>query len=116
MGITVGLGGARHNGCAAVASGVGVLGVCPQERITRVPGAGFNPSGLPDEALAMLLENAGRHREDIALVAGCDPIPQGTCRAVEVEHHFAHACSAFLPSGESEALIVVCDDEAPQVS
>jgi hypothetical protein len=51
----IGLGGAARNGCVALRVDDGILGVCEQERITRVRAAGFNASGLPDEALDELL-------------------------------------------------------------
>jgi carbamoyltransferase len=33
-----------------------------------------------------------------------------------MDHHFAHACAAFLPSQFDAAAIVVCDEERPEVS
>jgi hypothetical protein len=61
--LSIGLGGAAQHGCAALADGVSILGVCEQERVTRVRGAGFNAaSGLPDEAIELLLRRAGRFK------------------------------------------------------
>ena len=61
----LGLGGAARHGCAAIADDRQLLGVCEQERLTRVKGAGFNPSGLPDEAIDALLGLLGASRGDI---------------------------------------------------
>ena len=36
--------------------------------------------------------------------------------SVRLEHHFAHACAAFLPSPYDSATIVVCDHDSPHVS
>ena len=49
--LTVGLGGVASHGCVALSERGRIVGVCEQERITRVRNAGFNASGLPDEAL-----------------------------------------------------------------
>ena len=65
MGLTVGLGGAASHGCVAVSDGKAILGVCEQERATRVRAAGFNSSGLPDEALDLVLSRSGRNRNEI---------------------------------------------------
>ena len=113
----IGLGGAARNGCVALRVDDGILGVCEQERITRVRAAGFNASGLPDEALDELLGRAGRHRDELVACALAERVAE-TLGApyIHLEHHFAHACSAFLPSPFDHAAIVVCDHEEPYVS
>ena len=94
-----------------------ILGICEQERVTRVRAAGFNASGLPDEALDELLRRSSHARGDIAAYALAESAPApGGIVPLRIEHHFAHACSAFLPSGFDSATIVVCDHEDPQVS
>jgi carbamoyltransferase len=94
-----------------------VLGVCEQERITRVRGAGLNPSGLPDEALNELLRQSGHRRDELTTIARAEEtgdVSHGT--PVRLTHHFAHACAAFLPSPFESATILVCDHESPYVS
>ena len=115
--LVVGLSGSVRNACAAACGPDRVLGICPQERITRVRGAGFNASGLPDEALDEVLRHSGRSRSDVATYALADPgpIPRGL-PGVVLDHHHAHACAAFLPSPFESAAIVVCDHESPHVS
>jgi len=112
-----GIASGRRNACVALCTPDQVLGICEQERITRVPGAGVNSSGLPDEALDELLSRAGRGRRDLAGFAlaehGAGPARPDTLR---IDHHFAHACAAFLPSRFDAARIVICDHEAPHVS
>ena len=115
--LVVGLSGSARNACVTLCGSDQVLGSCPQERITRIRGAGFNSSGLPDEALDEILRRAGRVREDVTTLALADagPLPRGI-GAVRLDHHLAHACSAFLPSPFESSVIVVCDHETPHVS
>ena len=112
-----GIASGRRNACVALCTHDQVLGICEQERITRVPGAGVNSTGLPDEALDELLTRAGLARRDLAGFAlaehGAGPARPDTLR---IDHHFAHACAAFLPSRFDAARIVICDHEAPHVS
>lgn len=116
--ITVGLGGIERHGSVALAEGARLMGVCQQERLTRVRNAGFNLSGLPDEALDALLQCHGRSRDDVGryIVAGADSPRQGQESFEHVDHHLAHACTAYLSSPFSSATIVVCDTHAPHVS
>lgn len=118
MTLTLGLAGAASQACAALCTGEAMLGACPQERVTRVRGSGFNPSGLPDEVVDELLRQSGHERHDITACAVAEPAPpvRLTPAAVQLGHHFAHACAAFLTSPFSDALIVVADDEPPYVS
>jgi carbamoyltransferase len=111
------LGGASRNACVTLCTPDRILGICEQERVTRVRAAGFNATGLPDEALDELLRRSGRVRRDIVayLLAESAPTPPGIV-PVRIDHHFAHACSAFFPSEFESATIVVCDHESPQVS
>lgn len=117
MSLYVGVGGVTRNGCAAVCTRDAVLGVCEQERVTRVRASGFGASGLPDEALREILRGTGRTIDEVACYAAGEPLP-ATLGAplVALDHHFAHACSAFLASPFDDATIVVCDHEAPEVS
>jgi carbamoyltransferase len=114
--LIVGFSGAARNACVAVCGSDRVLGICEQERITRVRGAGVNRTGLPDEALDELLRRAGRSRSEVAAyVTSEDSEPDGMA-LLSLEHHFAHACAAFLPSPFESASIVVCDHASPHVS
>ncbi len=114
--LVVGFSGAEHFACVAVCAPDGVLGVCEQERVTRVRGAGFNRSGLPDEALDELLRRAGRSRQDVALYVTSKEALSRPGRFPALDHHLSHACAAFLPSPFASAAIVVCDNEDPAVS
>jgi len=107
--LTLGLAGAMRHACAALADGSGVLGVCEQERITRVRGAGFNSTGVPDEAVDALLAQAGGCRNDIARRAGIDTPGEPASPDLTLNHHYAHACTAYLSSPFTSAAILVCD-------
>src|SRR5687768_4078843 len=98
MNLTAGLGGAVRHGCVALVDRQRVLGVCEQERITRVRGAGFNSTGLPDEALDALLERLGRSRRDVTGYASAESGPRpGIPEPIEqLDHHLAHACASYL--------------------
>jgi carbamoyltransferase len=115
--LIVGLGGAARHGCVAISDGQEILGICEQERVTRVRDAGFNATGLPDEALDLLLSRAGRNRGEIARYASTrdyrnHDLPGLVC----IDHHHALACTAYLSSPFAEAVVVVCDDASPKVS
>lgn len=116
--LTAGLGGVTHNGCVALAEGGHLLAACAQERVTRVQGAGFNATGLPDEALDLLLQRTGKSRQavDRYAVAERCAVPENGARVERIDHHFAHACAAYLTSPFSSAAIVVCDEDAPHLS
>lgn len=116
--ITAGLGGVVRHGCVALIDGRQLVGVCGQERVTRIRSAGFNATGLPDEALDVLLTRMGRSRADVGryVLAEASQEPARGERFERVDHHFAHACAAYLSSPFSSATIVVCDHEMPKIS
>src|SRR5436190_543442 len=108
MSLWVGLGGRTRSACVALCTQDEILGICEQERITRVRAAGFNPTGLPDEALDELLCRSGRHRREVTAYAVTEADAghlQPGLEVVRLDHHFAHACSAFLPSSFDSATI-----------
>ena len=112
-----GTAGGRRHGAAAIAESGRLVGVCSQERVTRVRGAGTNASGMPDEAMDLLLGRMGRRRQQITRhVVVHDHHDAAAARLDQIGDHFAHACTAYLTSGFAAATIVVCDHEPPQVS
>lgn len=115
--LTLGLGGVARHGCAAIADDQQVLAVCEQERVTRVRGAGFNATGLPDEAIDAIVGFAGVSRNDIARYAIAEPARvDGPWSGTTLDHHHGHACAAYLTSPFDTAAIVICDHGAPGVS
>jgi carbamoyltransferase len=112
-----GIGGGTRNGAVALADAGELVGVCAQERVSRQRGAGVNRSGLPDEALDLLLLRLGRTRSAIdryGVAAGDGPPPMVPVEGVD--HHLAHASTAYLTSPFASAAVVVCDHEGPEVS
>jgi carbamoyltransferase len=116
--ITAGLGGIHRHGCAALADGTHLVGVCQQERVTRVRGAGFGASGIPEEALDLLLERLGRRRADVGRIVVAEAASRYAGRQgfEHIDHHLAHASTAYLSSPFTSAAVVVCDHEPPGVS
>jgi carbamoyltransferase len=115
---TAGLSGASSQACVALVAESARIGVCEQERVTRIRRAGSNSTGLPDEALDLLLDRFGSTRSDVVRYAiaeaGGDTLDGRS--AERLDHHLAHACTAYLSSPFTSATIVVCDHDAPRVS
>jgi carbamoyltransferase len=114
-----GISGGRRHGAAAFADTHRLIGVCSQERVTRVRGAGVGASGLPDESMNLLFERTGRTRKDISrhvAVDVRDSVARSEGPFEQIDEHYAHACTAYLTSGFTSAAIVVCDHEPPEVS
>jgi carbamoyltransferase len=106
-----------RDGAAALGEGGRLIGVCAQERVSRVRG-GPNPDGVPDQALDLLLQRAGRTRRDLDRLAWVGDAAAVALHTAEppLGDHFAHACTAYLTSPFAAAAIVVCDQDAPRVS
>lgn len=117
MSIAVGLAGVKHDASVALATDRQVLAAAPQERITRVRSAGFGNTGFPDDVLDALLVYTGHQRGDVRAYAVAEDtsMPPGLPVA-RIEHHRAHAVASFLPSPFESAAILVCDQDAPEVS
>ncbi|MFN7980508.1 MAG: carbamoyltransferase C-terminal domain-containing protein [Vicinamibacterales bacterium] len=117
MSIAVGLAGVKHDASVALATDREVLAAAPQERITRVRSAGFGSTGFPDDVLDALLAYSGHQRGDVRAYAVAEDatMPPGLPVA-RIEHHRAHALASFLPSPFESAAIVICDQDAPEVS
>ena len=116
--LTAGLSGTSSQACVALVAESDRIGVCEQERVTRIRRAGSNATGLPDEALDLLLDRFGSTRSDVVRYAMAETGSEVVdSRDVErLDHHLAHACTAYLSSPFTSATIVVCDHEAPKVS
>ncbi len=110
-GITAG----RRHGAAAFADQGRLVGVLSQERVTRSRAAGTNDTGMPDEAIDLMLERLGRTRRDISRRVRATIDWDRTAAPVDehIEHDFAHACTSYLTSKFESAAIVVCDHDVP---
>lgn len=109
--------GGPKNATATIADESGVVSVCAQERVTRVRAAGVNDTGLPDEALDLLLSRSGRTRADVDRWITVDSDPARAVVGGEaIDRHRALAATAYFTSNSSDAAILVCDATAPEVS
>src|SRR5688572_13213277 len=109
-----GVSGTSRNATVALADAKRLVGVCSQERATRLRGAGVNATGIPDEAMDLLLGKLGKSRTAITRTVMADgDASDPSARFEHIGHHFAHACTAYMTSPFASAAIVVCDHEAP---
>jgi carbamoyltransferase len=109
--LVAGIAGIARNTATALSSCGQVVAVCEQERVTRTRHAGLAAGQLPKEALEAVLAVAGRGQRDIDTYAIAEEdaaLP--TQVAVErVDHHLAHAATAFFTSDLTESAVVICD-------
>jgi carbamoyltransferase len=110
--VVVGVSGARQNAAVAVCVGSDVKAFCEQERVTRVRRAGLIAGSLPAEALSAALQAAGSiDPAEIQTFVTAEPgivlPPHLPC--VQVDHHHAHAATAFGLSSFDTGAVVVCD-------
>lgn len=121
--IILGIGGILGDAASAIINH-GHLGAAVEEsKLTRRGTRKFRTGGLPEEAVAMCLSLAGVKAEQVDCVAIVRPIsvePEGTfhlqlrarfpnSRIVLVEHHTAHAASAFYASSFEQATVLTLD-------
>jgi carbamoyltransferase len=113
--LTVGISGARRNAAVAACRGGILTSFCEQERVTRVRGARLEPGMLPAEALSAVLQHVGAcSAADVrTFVVGEDDarVPDDL-PSERVEHHRAHAASAFHASPFDKAAVLVCDQHS----
>ena len=118
--IILGIGGVPHDAaCAVLKDGVLVSAV-EQAKLAR-QGRGSQAEGdVPALAIAACLELAGAAPRDVDAVAVVRPIPDHefhlklraqfpNSRILLVEHHQAHAASAYYPSPFEEATVLALD-------
>jgi predicted NodU family carbamoyl transferase len=117
--VVVGISGAQRNAAAAVAVNGRLRAFCEEERLTRVRGVALQSGELPQEAVAAVLRSVERERDAVTMyVAGEDgvSIPAGL-PFMRLDHHHAHAATAFLTSPFQRAVVLVCDSRTiPEVS
>jgi carbamoyltransferase len=111
MSVVLGIAGASRNAAVALCDAGRVVGVCEHARITRTRRAALRPGQLPKETLQTILQLGGFTEGDISAYAlGEAAIQLPPDRPVAyVEHHLAHAATAFYTSPFKDATIIVCD-------
>lgn len=115
--LIAGLSEGSRSGAAALADGERLVGVCAQERVTRVRAEGSD-EGLPLAALELLMNRLGRPLTEIGrtVVASRHAVAGTAADAARLDRHRALACTTFLTSPFDEAAVVVCDRDYPKVS
>ena len=119
MSIVVGIGGARRNASAALAIDGRLVAACEEERLTRARGVGSINGRLPAEAVKTVLALGHTSAVDVSsYVAGEMGLtfPSDTHSEV-IDHHRAHAATAFLTSALDDTTVLVCDQHStPELS
>ncbi len=117
--LILGIGGWLHDGAAALLQDGRLVAAMEEDKLRRQAHAG----GLPERAVDGCLQVVSAKREDVDCVAIARPMASGTdpsqhlhlkslfpnSRLVIVDHHVAHAASAFYPSPFEKARVVTLD-------
>ena len=103
-------GHAERSGCAVRRRPRGRRSVSGSA-LTRTRRASLRTGQLPLETLETALRIAGRAKADISAYAIAEPgieLPPDL-RVERLDHHYAHAATAFYTSPFDEAIVLVCD-------
>ncbi len=113
--IILGLGGIPKDPACAVFKDGALLAAVEEKKVAR----NLKSSGLPEEATALALRLAAISASDVNCIALVRPFSHDThltlrsqfpsAQIVMVEHHAAHAASAYYPSGFDEATVLTLD-------
>jgi carbamoyltransferase len=117
--IVVGLGGLLSDPACCIVKDGELVAAVEQAKVARQD----RPGSFPDEALAIALEVGGVRADDIDCVALARPFAHGSesvsqiemrsrfpeSEIVVVEHHHAHAASAYYVSGFESASVLSAD-------
>jgi carbamoyltransferase len=112
MRVVAGVSGFARNAAVAVARDGVLAAVCEEGRVTRVRDVGIAAGGFPRGALKLALAAADLPADaPLDLVVGEAALADVCREATVVDHHFAHAATAFFTSPHDDALILVCDSQ-----
>ncbi len=114
----LGIGGVLRDASAALVSDGKIVAAIEESKLTRQP----HPGRLPDAAVKACLALGRLQPKDIDFIALARPLPPGSAlplalrafenaRVVSVDHHAAHAASAFFASPFESAVAVTLDRE-----
>jgi carbamoyltransferase len=116
--IVLGIGGLRGDAAAAILRDGEVVAAIEESKLTR---RGAGGEGLPEQAIAACLSLARATPDQVDATALVRPVAAGAALHLElrsrfpnsrialVEHHAAHAASAYYPSGFEEATVLTLD-------
>jgi carbamoyltransferase len=119
--IILGLGGILSDPAACVLKDGVLVAAVEESKLARNP-HGAKEGDLPDRSIAACLELAGVKPEQVDAVAVARPLPETGfhlklrahfpgSRVVVLEHHLAHAASAYYLSPFEEATVLTLDRE-----
>ncbi len=117
--IVLGIGGILGEAAAAILKNGVLVGAVEQRKLARR----LRPGELPEEAIAACLKMAGVRESEVNLTAVVRPLAHGpeaamhlelrarfpNTRVVVVDHHVAHAASAYFASPFQQATVLTLD-------
>jgi carbamoyltransferase len=114
--IILGIGGTQGDAAAALLKDGELAAAVEQSKLVRRPHSG----DIPQHAIATCLELGGVKADQVDAIAIVRPLPETdfhltlraqfpNSRIVVVEHHLAHAASAYFPSPFEEATVLTLD-------
>ena len=115
--IILGIGGIQGDAAAALLKDGELAAAVEESKLARQSHHG---NGLPEHAIATCLQLAGAKPEQVDAVAVVRPLPDEgfhlqlraqfpNSRIVVLEHHLAHAASAYFPSPFDDAVVLTLD-------
>jgi carbamoyltransferase len=118
--IILGIGGILGDAASAILKDGEIVAAVEESKLVRRRTHWGATDGLPDHSIATCLELAGAKTQDVDAVAIVRPIPESDfllklraqfpqSRMVLVEHHRAHAASAYYPSPFAQATVLTLD-------
>jgi len=121
--IVIGLGGLLNDAACALLKNGEVLAAVEESKVTRRQRPSPSSASLPQAAIEECLRLSGATRDQVDCVALVRPIAQGPeaelhltlrdqfrhAEIVVVEHHMAHAASAFFASPFEKATVLTLD-------
>jgi carbamoyltransferase len=118
--IILGIGGILGDAASAILKDGALVAAVEESKLVRRRTHWGGPEGLPEHSIATCLELAGVRAENVDAVAIVRPIPESDfllklraqfphSRIVLVEHHRAHAASAYFPSPFDQATVLTLD-------
>ena len=118
--IILGIGGILSDAASAVLKDGELVAAVEESKLVRRRTHFGAPEGLPEQSIATCLELAGAKPADVDAVAVVRPIPESdlmlklraqfpASRIALLEHHRAHAASAYFPSPFDQATVLTLD-------
>jgi len=118
--IILGIGGIGGDAACAILKDGQLAAAIEESKLVRHQSRPTGRAELPDRAIATCLELAGAKPEQVDAVALVRPLPGPDfhlkvrsqfpgSRVVVLEHHLAHAASAYFPSPFGDATVLVLD-------